>query len=110
MGGMGVAGRWRARVGRPGGETESELVFTQDGTATLVVGGRGSGTWTATGPGTFSYRIVEELAEARGTVEIVQDAVLREDGFVSSGITTVRLADGSTIREAHVRITAIRRT
>ena len=49
MGGMGVVGSWRARVGRPGGETVSELEFAQDGTATLVLGGKGSGTWTAKG-------------------------------------------------------------
>ncbi|WP_112263597.1 hypothetical protein [Lentzea terrae] len=103
---MGTAGRWRARVGRPGGDTESELEFAEDGTATLTVGGRGSGTWTATGPGTFSYRILEELPE--GSIEIAQDAVLKGDEFISSGITKVRLADGSTAREAHVRITAKR--
>ncbi len=108
MGGMGAAGRWRARVARPGGETVSELEFAEDGTAALTVGGRGSGTWVATGPGTFSYRILEEHAE--GSIEIAQDAVLQGDGFVSSGITTVRLADGGTVREAHVRITAVRRT
>ncbi|ANZ35115.1 hypothetical protein BBK82_02550 [Lentzea guizhouensis] len=107
---MEIAGQWRVRVGRPGGETESELDFAEDGTATLVKGGRGSGTWTATGAGTFSYRITEEMTDPAGTVEINQDAVLNGDAFVSSGITTVRLADGSTIREAHVRITALRRT
>ena len=101
-------GSWRARVGRPGGETVSELEFAQDGTATLVLGGKGSVTWTATGPGTFSYRILEEHAE--GSIEIAQDGVLEGDGFVSSGITTVRLADGGTVREAHIRITAVRRT
>ncbi|MFS8100156.1 hypothetical protein LFM09_23785 [Lentzea alba] len=106
---MGIAGNWRARVGRPGGETVSEFEFAEDGTATLVVGGKGSGTWTATGPDTFSYRILEE-ADAQGTIEIAQDAVLRGDGFISSGTTTVRLADGSTVREAHIRITAVRRT
>ncbi len=105
---MGIVGRWRARVGRPGGEAESEFEFAEDGVATLVLGGKGNGTWTATGPGTFSYRILEELTEAQGTVEIAQDAVLSGDGFISSGLTKVRLADGSTVREAHVRITAIR--
>ncbi|MFI6100345.1 hypothetical protein ACIA8G_32775 [Lentzea sp. NPDC051213] len=105
-------GRWRARVGRPGGETESEFEFTEDGTATLVLGGKGNGTWTATGPGTFSYRILEELTEAQGTVEIAQDAVLNGDEFISSGITKVRLANGETVREAHIRIMAkrVRRT
>ena len=108
MGDMDTAGRWRAQVGRPGGETVSEFEFAEDGTATLVLGGRGNGTWTATGPGTFSYRIQEELDEAQGTVEIAQDAVLRGDEFVSSGITTVRLADGSTVRKAHITIIAKR--
>lgn len=103
---MGTAGRWRARVGRPGGDTVSEFEFTDDGTATLTLGGKGTGTWTATGPDTFSYRILEELAE--GSIEIAQDAVLKGDEFISSGITKVRLADGSTAREAHIRITAKR--
>ncbi|MGZ3147652.1 hypothetical protein ACVDFE_37825 [Lentzea chajnantorensis] len=108
--GMDITGRWRARVGRPGGDAVSELGFADDGTAALLGGGTGSGTWTATGPGTFSYRITEEMAEPPGTVEIAQDAVLSGDAFVSTGITTVRRADGSTIRTAHVRIAAIRRT
>lgn len=103
-----AVGRWRARVGRPGGATESEFEFARDGSATLVVGGKGSGTWKATGPDTFSYRILEQLTETQGTVEIAQEAVLRGDEFISSGITTVRLADGTTAREATIRITAQR--
>lgn len=103
-----AVGRWRARVGRPGGDTESEFEFARDGTAMLVVGGKGSGTWTQTGPDTFSYRINEELTEIQGTVEIAQEAVLRGDEFISNGITVVRLADGTKAREATVRITAKR--
>jgi hypothetical protein len=103
-----AVGRWRARVGRPGGHTESEFEFARDGTAMLVVGGKGAGTWTQTGPDTFSYRINEELTEAAGTIEIAQDAVLRGDEFVSNGNAVVRLANGTTARESAIRITAQR--
>ncbi|MET9229888.1 hypothetical protein [Lentzea sp. NPDC003310] len=103
-----AVGRWRARVGRPGGDTTSEFEFARDGTAMLVVGGRGAGTWTQTGPDTFSYRIEEELTEAPGTIEIAQDAVLRGDEFVSNGNAVVRLANGTTAREAAIRIVAQR--
>jgi hypothetical protein len=103
---MGTAGRWRARVGRPGGETVSELEFAEDGTATLTVGGTGSGTWTGTGPDTFSYWITEELPG--GTIEIAQNAVLNGDEFISSGITKVRHPDGNTAPAAHKTITAKR--
>ncbi|SEQ65647.1 hypothetical protein SAMN05216188_104195 [Lentzea xinjiangensis] len=112
---MGIlaVGRWRARVGRPGGDTESEFEFARDGTAMLVVGGKGAGTWTQTGPDTFSYRIREELTGAQGaiemgTIEIAQNAVLRGDEFVSEGNAVVRLANGTTAREAAIRITARR--
>ncbi|SDH50978.1 hypothetical protein SAMN05216553_12546 [Lentzea fradiae] len=103
-----AVGRWRARVGRPGGATVSELEFARDGSALLVVGGRGSGTWTPTGPDTFSYRILEELVGTPGTIEIAQEAVLRGDEFVSSGNAVVRLANGTTAREAAISIVAQR--
>ncbi|HEX7301705.1 hypothetical protein [Lentzea sp.] len=103
-----AVGRWRARVGRPGGDTESELEFARDGSALLVVGGRGSGTWKSTGPDTFSYHILEELTGTPGTIEISQDGVLRGDEFVSSGNAVVRLENGTTAREAAIRITAQR--
>lgn len=107
---MGIlaVGRWRARVGRPGGVAVSEFEFARDGTAMLVAGGRGSGTWTQTGPDTFSYRIDEELTGTPGTIEIAQDAVLRGDEFVSNGNAVVRLANGTTAREAAIRIVAHR--
>ena len=106
--GIFAVGRWRARVGRPGGDTESEFEFARDGSALLVVGGKGSGTWKSTGPDTFSYRILEELTETPGTIEIAQEAVLRGDEFVSNGNAVVRLANGTTAREAAISITAQR--
>jgi hypothetical protein len=87
---------------------ESEFLFEDNGSAHLVAGGTGAGTWEVTGPGRFSYRIREPLVGADGTVEIDQHAVLDGDAFVSSGLTVVRFADGSTTREVTVRIAARR--
>lgn len=87
---------------------ESEFLFTGDGTALLVVGGTGEGTWSATGPSTFSYRVLEPLPDGAGTVEIAQDAVISGDAFVSEGLTVVRDAGGGTAREMTVRISARR--
>jgi hypothetical protein len=107
-----AAGSWTARVERPGGTAVSTFHFTPQGQAFLVSGGFGAGTWTATGPDRFSYRISELLLDENGArvgwVDIDQQAVRSGDTFTSTGVTSVYDIDDVRTRRATVRVSAVR--
>ncbi|MEU5537386.1 hypothetical protein [Streptomyces sp. NPDC020362] len=107
-----VAGTWTAQVARPSETSLSTLRFTADGRALLISGGVGAGTWTPTGPDSFSYRITEPLFDPHGAyigwVDIDQHALGRGDTFTSTGISTVYDAVDRCAYRAPVDITAHR--
>ncbi len=100
-------GAWDlAATGDDGNVIETVTTFDADGTAHNNKGG--TGTWTATGADTFSYRITELIYEGGHLVlriEIEQDAVLCGDGFTSQG--TARSYDPSGAFLGTTAVTAV---
>jgi hypothetical protein len=109
---MDPTGMWNARVVRPKGTTSGTFVFASNGTALLVDGGIGGGTWDTTGPQRFTFRLAEPRFDDEGGylgwVAIEQDAVVDADTFTSLGVTTVYDASGTAAYSAQVSISAVR--
>ncbi|WP_411081356.1 hypothetical protein [Streptomyces sp. cmx-18-6] len=97
---------------RRGRTTASVFHFAVDGTALLLGGGTGAGTWEELGPGRFAFRVVEPMfgddGRCTGWVVIEQTAVLAGPRFTSSGVSTVHDAQERVVRRLPVRITAAR--
>ncbi|MFE7759691.1 hypothetical protein [Streptomyces sp. NPDC057418] len=104
----GPAGAWSARITRPRGTLTQTFHFTADGQVFMATGG--AGTWTATGPGTFAFRLSEPVFDEHGDcvawVAIDQRAVQHGDEFTSEGRSTVTGSDGNPLRTVEVAIAA----
>ncbi|CAL9310608.1 hypothetical protein SUDANB25_04700 [Streptomyces sp. SudanB25_2051] len=104
-----AVGTWNMRAtGDDGHVIDTVMTLAADGTVTNNVGG--TGTWTATGRHTFTFRLTERFHDADGNlavrIEIAQSAVLCRDGktFTSSG--TAHTYDGSGVLLATNKVTA----
>ncbi|MFE7128070.1 hypothetical protein [Streptomyces sp. NPDC057617] len=106
----GPAGAWTARIGRETETSANTFHFTGDGRVFLADGG--AGTWTATGPASFGFRIAEPIYDGTGAcvgwVDIDQRAVLSGTTFTSEGVSLVRDSEGRTLRTTRVTVTASR--
>lgn len=104
----GPAGAWSAQITRPRGTLAQTFHFTADGQAFMATGG--AGTWTATGPGTFAFRISEPVLDEHGDcvawVAVDQQAVQHGDEFTSEGLSVVTGSDGRLLRAVEVSIAA----
>ncbi len=100
-------GPWKLKAtGDDGNVIETVTTFHADGTAGNNKGG--TGTWTATGRGTFSYQITELIHEGGQLVlriEIEQEAALACGGFTSEG--TARSYDASGAFLGTTLVTAV---
>ncbi|MFI5807665.1 hypothetical protein [Streptomyces sp. NPDC051561] len=91
-------GTWVEHFSVQGEPKASTLHFTPGGQAFILAGpangGSGAGTWQATGPDSFAYRISERIIDVRsgeyaGWVDIDHHAVQDGDSFVSTGHSRV---------------------
>ncbi|GES27537.1 hypothetical protein AB0G60_19440 [Streptomyces angustmyceticus] len=93
-----AAGVWRALVRRPRETSTATFVLGPRGTAVLLSGTAGHGSWSTTDTGVFSYRITEPLIGADGRctgwVDVDQTGVLRGAVFTSRGVSRVHDARG----------------
>ncbi|WP_149179214.1 hypothetical protein [Streptomyces sp. TRM49041] len=104
-----AVGTWSVRAtGDDGNVIDSVLTVAADGTLANNVGG--TGTWTATGRTTFTFRMTERFHDADGNlvarIEIGQKAVLCHGGrtFTSSG--TAVTYDGAGLLVATNQVSA----
>ncbi|MGW7488811.1 hypothetical protein [Streptomyces sp. NPDC054786] len=106
------AGAWRALVRRPRETSAGTFVFTPRGSALLLSGTAGCGSWRLTGASAFCYRITEPLFDADGRctgwVDIDQTAVCRGAAFTSCGVSRVHDAHGVLRYRVPVAVTARR--
>jgi hypothetical protein len=107
-----LAGTWTAQIARPRETSVSTFRFTADGHVLLVSGGVGAGTWTATTPDSFCYRIAEPLFDEDGVyagwVHIEQDAMQHGNTFTSTGTSVVYGTDDARRYAALVTVSARR--
>jgi hypothetical protein len=116
----GVAvGQWSGSVTYEGKVDEYTVVFDEDGTATLsTTESTGEGTWSATGPDTFTYTIKEyfkrdesgavpdKVIPGAAYVEINIEARRSGATFAGSGTAYVRTADGQVIHSTAAETSA----
>lgn len=111
-------GFWQGTVTRQDGSGTVKLTFLATGRLCLTSSeagssGRGTGSWTATGTGSFSYRVREYLFDSSGAslgfVDVSQQAVLSGRRFTSSGISEIYDAGGSHVGSAKATVEATRR-
>lgn len=109
-------GTWIERLLLDRGTYASTVRFTENGRALILAGPRkgcvGAGSWTATGPHSFRFRIAELVFEPDGRyvgwVDIDQEAVLDGDTFTSSGTSHVYDAEDGLLETAEARAEATR--
>ncbi|KNB52150.1 hypothetical protein AC230_11325 [Streptomyces caatingaensis] len=108
-----AAGTWSVRAtGDDGDVVDTVMELRADGTVSNNVGG--VGTWRATGPGAFVFRLDERVLDDRGDlvlrIEIEQRAVLSADrqGFTGSGTALTFDRRSTTTGEYAVRTEARR--
>lgn len=109
-GGPTPVGEWTVTVRLPKLSYPARMRFTAAGEVVLTTtGGRGTGTWTASGPGRFAFRIREDLEHEPGHwVDIAQDAEVDGDVFRSSGAASVYGPAGDLVRSATSSLAATR--
>lgn len=107
-------GTWSGTVYRTGATESNELSFAPDGRVCLRTegGGRGSGTWSATGANSFTWQVDEQLYDTAGTyfghVLIDQAAKQNRSSFRSSGVSQVYDADDNYLGPTDARVVATR--
>jgi hypothetical protein len=98
-------GTWLERFAVEGEQKSSTLHFTPDGRVFIIAGpphgGAGAGTWRATGPQRFSYRVAERILDPSGNfigwVDIDHDAVQSGYTFASTGTSTIYDTDDRVV-------------
>ncbi|NEB39358.1 hypothetical protein [Streptomyces sp. SID14515] len=91
-----AAGVWTGTVAVPDGTVEVTMSFHPNGTVCLVEpppgpdgGAEGSGTWTRTGPATFSFRVTERFFDGSGATVASLRATHRATLQGANAFTTV---------------------
>ncbi|MFB7941262.1 hypothetical protein [Streptomyces sp. NPDC056049] len=105
-------GTWREEFSVEGEAKSGTLHFSRTGRAFILTGpangGSGSGTWTATGENTFSYRIAERIVDVAtgiyvGWVDIDHQAVQQGDSFTSTGVSRIYDADDALVLSVEMK-------
>ncbi|QFZ21445.1 hypothetical protein [Saccharothrix syringae] len=107
-------GDWTGVARYDGNADEISVSFTDDGTVTLRTPvSTGRGTWVATGPRTFTYRLTERLdprAGAAGLLDIEVRAELVDGGYRGDSVATITDPEGTVLRTITAEVTAGSRT
>jgi len=113
-------GTWDGTVQTSGDTHQSTFSFAANGKADIAFGGPGEvsgsgvGTWRATGPGHFAFRIRHSVLDPTGTligwVQVNQNAAQTGDMFSSSGISLIFAPDGTQTGTTEAAVSATRKS